>query len=216
MKAVSTFLGIGASGLVLVVLVLARLLVPAAEIPTVELQEIQMAPPEEPPPPPPEETPPDAPPPPPALTQISEMPDPTRVPMPKAQLPMDIKTPVDPFFTDIAPAPLPEKPKPVVKKSPPKVAKAKPTPKPKARPRPKPPAPAKSHYNVSELDGKPRLIRAGRTSFPSSLARRGVTRGTAVLEVELSTSGRVRVRRVISCPYPELAAAARRDRKSTR
>lgn len=209
MKAASTFIGIGASSVVLAMLVLARMMVPAAEVPTLQIHQIEMAQLPEPPPPPPEETPPDAPPPPPALSDISELPDPSRVPMPKAEFPTDITMPVDPFFTDIAPAPLPELPKQIVKKN---LPKSEPTPRrpaPKAPPRP--PAPVvKSHYDVKELDGKPRLIRHGSTTFPSSLARRGITRGTVVLEVELSTAGRVSVRRVISTQYPDLASAARR------
>ena len=77
------------------------------------------------------------------------------------------------------------------------------------------PAPAralavKSHYQANELDGTPRLLRHGSASFPSSLARQGVTRGTVTFEVELSTSGSVSIRRVASSTHPELVAAARR------
>ena len=142
---------------------------------------------------------------------MSEIPDPTRVPVPKAEIPMDLSMPVDPFFTDVEPAPLPQ---PVVRKAPPRPV-SKPTAKPSAvRP---PPAPvAKSHYNVSELDGQPRLLRHGSAAFPSSLARKGVTSGTVTFEVELSTSGSVSIRRVISSTHPELVSPARRVASSAR
>lgn len=197
--------------MLLAVLGLTRLLIPAGTVSDIEIREIEIAALPEPPPPPPEEPPPDAPPPPPSLTQISEIPDPTRVPVPKAEIPMDLSMPVDPFFTDVAPAPLP---KPVVRKAPPR-----PTSKPTSRPtavRP-PPAPvAKSHYGVGELDGKPRLIRHGSAAFPSSLARKGVTSGTVTFEVELTTSGSVRIRRVVSSTHPELVSPARRVASSAR
>jgi TonB family protein len=97
-------------------------------------------------------------------------------------------------------------------------------PQPAAKPsRPSPPAPsrpskpasppapvAKSHYGVGELDGKPRLLRHGSATFPPKLARRGVERGTVVLEVELDERGRVKIRRVVSATHSELIAPARR------
>ncbi|MEM1083044.1 MAG: energy transducer TonB [Verrucomicrobiota bacterium] len=192
------------AGALLAVLGLTRLLVPEVEIEELEIRELEITAVREPPPPPPEEPPPDAPPPPPSLTDVSEVPDPTRVPVPKADVPMDLSMPVDPFFTDIEPSPLP---KPVVRKAPPRPTKAV------ARPttiKP-PPAPvAKSHYGIGDLDGKPRLLRHGSAPFPSSLARKGVSSGTVTFEVELSTSGAVRVRRVVSASHPELISPARR------
>jgi len=53
-------------------------------------------------------------------------------------------------------------------------------------------------------------LRHGSATFPSILARKGVARGTVTFEVELSTSGSVNVRRVISSTHPELISAARR------
>lgn len=148
-----------------------------------------------PPPPPPEEEPlPEFIPPPPALTQISALPDPTRVAVPQAELPMDIKVPVENFFTDLAPPPLP-------------VASQPDPPKPK--PHVRPPA-TPSHYQARDLDGVPRLLAHGSAIFPSSLARRGVRRGTVVLEVEISKRGMVSVRRVVSSSHQELVSAARR------
>jgi len=204
----STIIGIAASALLLAVLGIARLFTVEAIVPDLEIREIETTtfePP--PPPPPPEEPPPDAPPPPPALTNVSTLPDPTRVPIPQAQVPMDITAPVENFFTDLAPAPLPIPPK----SSPPKLRVASQQFfKKEQNYRPSAAPVAKSHYQTSELDGTPRLLRHGSASFPSSLARQGITRGTVTFEVELSTSGSVSIRRVVSSTHPELVASARR------
>ncbi|MGB6220417.1 MAG: energy transducer TonB [Haloferula sp.] len=204
-------MGIVVAGMLLALLGLTRLLVPGGRVNELEIREVEIAALPEPPPPPPEEPPPDAPPPPPSLTEVNELPDPTRVPVPKAEMPMNLELPVDPFFTDVEPAPLPQ---PVVRKAPPKAS-----PQPASRPasmRP-PPAPvAKSYYGISELDGKPRLLRHGSAAFPSSLARQGVTSGTVTFEVELSTSGAVSIRRVVSSSHSELVAPARRVAASAR
>ena len=188
---------------------IARLFTMESAVPELEIREIETTTFEPPPPPPPMEEPPDAPPPPPALTQVSSLPDPTRVPIPQAQVPMDITAPVENFFTDLAPAPLPVAPRP----SPPRArSSSEQLFKKEENYRPAPArAPAvKSHYQANELDGTPRLLRHGSASFPSSLARQGVTRGTVTFEVELSTSGSVSIRRVASSTHPELVAAARR------
>ena len=162
--------------------------------PELTVREIEFATLTPPPPPPEEEPPPDLPPPPPpTLTQITALPDPTRVPVPRADLPMDIKSPVENFFADLVPPPLPVPPAP----------EAAPQPK------PRPPSPP-SHYRTKDLDGIPKLLAHGSAAFPSSLARRGVTRGTVVFEVEISTTGAIRVRRVVSSTHKELISAARR------
>lgn len=208
MKFTSTVLGLTMAAALLALLGLTRLIMP--EIPTanLEVREIEIAALPEPPPPPPEEPPPMEPPPPPAIANISNVPDPTRVAIPKVEVPMDLEVPVDTFFTDIEPAPLP---KPVVRQVAPK-------PRPATRPsRPSPPpVVTKSHYSISELDSKPRLLRHGSAAFPSSLARKGVTQGTVNFEVELSTSGRVSVRRVVSASHSELVSPARRIASSAR
>jgi TonB family protein len=116
---------------------------------------------------------------------------------------MDLRAPVENFFTDVAPAPLPVAPAPVRQ-----------APAPTRNPTP-PPA-AKSHYDASELDGVPRLLRHGSASFPSSLARKGVRRGTVTFEVEISTSGSVSIRKVISSTHSELISPARRVAASAR
>jgi len=197
-------IGLGVAALLLVVMALTRWWVSEVRVPDLELREIELAAPEEPPPPPPESEPPPELPPPPALSEVSEVPDPTRVPVPKAEVPMDLEMPVDTFFTDLEPAPLPR----------PAVVRRTPAPAPRrtapARPAPPPPPKAKSHYSMNELDSRPRLLRHGSAAFPSSLARRGVSSGTVTFEVELSSSGAVSVRRVISTTHSELVSAARR------
>lgn len=204
----STITGIAASAILLAVLGVARLFTMESTVPDLEIREIETVDFEPPPPPPVSEPPPDAPPPPPALTTVSSLPDPSRIPIPQAQIPMDITAPVENFFTDLPPAPLPAPPKP-------------PAPKPRSsseqlfkkeknyRPAPAPPV-AKSHYSASELDSTPRLLRHGSATFPRSLSRKGISRGTVVLEVELSTSGSVSIRRVVSATHQDLVSSARR------
>ncbi|MFT6862679.1 MAG: TonB family protein [Akkermansiaceae bacterium] len=213
----STTIGIACAAAVLALLAIARLWMPKEQADIV-LRDIATITLNEPPPPPPptSEPPPDAPPPPPALTEISEVPDPSRVPIPKAKTPLDITLPVEPFFTEVEVSPLaprPDtKPRPSEKQTS-RQAKRTPSTAPTSTNRPKPepiPVRQKANYEVSELDGSPRRIRTGRTAFPRGLARKGVTKGTVVFEVELSTSGSVRVIRVVSSTHPELIAAARK------
>jgi protein TonB len=189
-------MGVISAAAVLLLLVAARMLVARAEISDLEIREIEISTEPEPPPPPPPEEPPPLQPPPPALTQVEAVADPLRVPVPKADAPVDVTMPVDAFFTEIAPAPLPV------------------TERPRSSPsatRPAPPKPvAKSRFSLSELDGRPRLLRHPSVAFPRELASRGVRSGTVVLEVELSTSGSVSVRKVLSTSHPELVAPARR------
>jgi TonB family protein len=207
----STIIGLAASALMLALLGFARIFVVSADVPDLTIREVQTVLFDPPPPPPPmEEQPPDAPPPPPTLTNLSTLPDPSRVPVPQADVPMDITLPVENFYTDLAPAPLPTASKPVVHSK--QFFKKEQN----YRRTPPPPPIAKSHYSTSELDGTPRLLRHGSTTFPSSLARQGVSRGTVVLEVELSTSGAVSVRRVVSSTHPELVAPARGVASSAR
>ena len=187
---------------------IARLFTVDTHVPDLEVREIETVTIEPPPPPPAENPPPDAPPPPPALTSVSPLPDPSRVSIPQAQVPMNISVPVETFFADLSPAPLPAAPKPVLSRPVPRPST--PSVKPAPVRRTTPPPVAKSHYNANELDGTPRLLRHGSASFPSSLSRRGVTRGTVVFEVELSTSGSVSIRRTVSSTHTELISAARR------
>jgi TonB family protein len=209
LKFKSTIIGLAASALLLAVLGFARIFVVSADVPDLSIRQVETVtfePP--PPPPPPEETPPDAPPPPPALTNLSELPDPTRVAMPTTDVPMDITLPVENFHADLEPAPLPVAAKPP---KPARVDHKEQFFKKEQNYKPSPPPPvAKSHYSTNELDGTPRLLRHGSATFPSSLARQGVSKGTVVFEVELSTSGSVSVRRVVSSTHPDLVSPARR------
>jgi protein TonB len=203
----STIIGIAASAIILVVLGSARLYTKLPATTDLTIREVDIATFEPPPPPPPlEEPPPEiSPPPPPSLTEVSALPDPTRVPIPQAQIPMDISAPVENFFTDIAPASLPIEPEKVTPR----------TTIPARVPANLPPV-EKSHYNPNELDGIPRLLRHGSTTFPANLAKQGVKSGTVTFEVELSTTGSVIVRSVISATHKELIEPARKVAASAR
>lgn len=121
---------------------------------------------------------------------------------------MDITAPVENFFTDLAPAPLPTPPKPSPPKQ--KVSSQQFFKKEENyRPKQTPPV-AKTHYNQNELDGTPRLLRHGSANFPSSLSKQGIKSGTVTFEVELSTSGSVTIRRVVSSTHQDLVAPARK------
>ena len=194
----STITGIAASAILLAVLGLARLFTVTTSIPDLTIRELETATFEPPPPPPPLEDIPDTPPPPPSLMEVSALPDSTMVPIPKALVPMDITAPLEDFFTDLAPAPLPTRIAPASKP-----AYSKPD-------RPKLPPAVKSQYTASELDGMPRVLRHGTATFPSSLARRGINRGTVVFRITISASGAVSIQGVVSSTHPELIASARR------
>jgi protein TonB len=201
----STIIGIAASAILLAVLGIARLFTIQPQIVDLTVREVDTAIFQPPPPPPPFEEPsPDAPPPPPALTEVSSIPDPTRIPVPLARVPMDITAPVENFFADTPPETLPLTPplvKPIAKPTTPEVQVA--------------PA-VKTHYKQNELDGTPRLLRHGSVTFPSSLSKQGIKSGTVTLEVELTTTGSVFIRRVISSTHAELIAPARKVAESAR
>jgi protein TonB len=201
----SLIVGLTAAATLICVLALSRLMVAQVVPPDLMIREIEILEPEiPPPPPPPPDAPPPDPPPPPAIANLSDTPDPSRVPLPRADVPLDITLAVDTFFTDLPPAALPEAPRSPA----PRPAEPRATP-PSPRPAP-PPPPARSVFDVGELDGTPRLLRHGSAPFPPALARRGVASGTVVLEVELSPRGAVSVRRVVSASHDELIPAARR------
>ena len=137
---------------------------------------------------------------------------------------------VSEFAIDREPAYLPvvkivkPKPKPVAKYVPKYVPKRKVTTKPtvvkkkyvvpvkpKVYTKPKPPAPKreviKSSYSPNKLDSMPRELRKGSFSWPRSAKG---SSGTVKLQIELSTSGKVRVIKVISSTDPKLISAAKR------
>lgn len=201
----STIIGLAVSAFLLAVLGFARIFVVSADVPDLKIREIETvtlnSPP---PPPPPQELPPDAPPPPPSLMNLSQIPDPSRVTIPQADVPMDITLPVENFHADLAPAPLSIASNPMPAKHSQQFFKREQNYKTMPLP-----SGAKSHYAANELDGTPRLLRHSSATFPASLARKGVSRGTVVLEVELSTSGSVNVRSVISATHADLVSPAR-------
>lgn len=60
----------------------------------------------------------------------------------------------------------------------------------------KPKAP--TYYSAKSLDSQPRLINRPHVDFPNSLKRQGLWEGRVTLEVIISSTGRVRINRVIS------------------
>ena len=62
--------------------------------------------------------------------------------------------------------------------------------------------------SIGDLDSKPRLLNRPSTRYPSALLRRGIRSGNVVLEVTISTNGRVKVRNVLSSSHPELTKMA--------
>ena len=62
--------------------------------------------------------------------------------------------------------------------------------------------------SIGDLDSRPRLINRPSTRYPSALLRRGIRIGNVVLEVTISTNGRVKVRNVLSSSHPELTKMA--------
>ena len=62
--------------------------------------------------------------------------------------------------------------------------------------------------SIGDLDSRPRLLNRPSTRYPSALLRRGIRSGNVVLEVTISTNGRVKVRNVLSSSHPELTKMA--------
>ena len=60
-----------------------------------------------------------------------------------------------------------------------------------------------------ELDNKPKLINRPGMTFPKTLADQGITEGKVTLEVLITSSGSVRVRRTLDSTHAELVAVAR-------
>jgi len=165
----------------------------------------------EPPPPPPETTPPE------------ELPDEIPPPAPSLDLPSDlaaIDTPeitlsldevpitmaVQVFNTDTAPAKIPIKPvkkKVTQTKAPPKNKITKKAPVKKTLV--KKATPAKSHYSSGELDTKPRQRYTGKYTWPRKAKG---TSASVKLLIEISTSGRVKVIKIVSSSNPDLNSAA--------
>ena len=184
--------------ILLLFLIMMRLL-DAKRIPDLTIRTMETVPEMAPPPPPPleiqEETPPPPPPPPlPKLElQIESVAPPLMATLDsKIDLTMrtaDFELESNP---DVIPSPLPIKtPKP-----------AKPSPEPISRPQ------VQGLVSVGDLDSRPRLMNRPSTRYPTALLRRGVRSGTVILEVGISTNGRVEVRKVLSSSHPELTKMA--------
>ena len=62
--------------------------------------------------------------------------------------------------------------------------------------------------SIGDFDSRPRLLNRPSTRYPSALLRRGIRSGNVVLEVTISTNGRVKVRNVLSSTHPELTKMA--------
>ena len=62
--------------------------------------------------------------------------------------------------------------------------------------------------SIGDLDSRPRLLNRPSTRYPSALLRRGIRSGNVVLEVTISTNGRVKVRNVLSSSHSELTKMA--------
>ena len=188
-------------------LVVARLLDRARTtvetIRTIDLVEVSALP--APPPPPPPDTPDTPPPPPPPIKlpkldlQLDDMATPIKATLDQNIEPLMVQAD---FEWETDPAPI-VKPQPPVRTTPP----PRPSTPPKTTPPPRPVM--KSVYSAGELDSKVRLVNRPSATYPSSQLRRGVREGRVVLEVAISTSGRVSVRRVISSSHPDFSTMAR-------
>lgn len=207
MKLKSIILGIATTAVLLAVLVATRMMVLHQASPEFEIREVETVALPEPPPPPAEEVLDDdpPPPPPPALADLAPTLDVNQPALPAMSVKIDPSMPVDTFFTDQPPSPLP---KPVVKRP---VAKpvAKSTVKSPRRPRVKPTPPKpKSQYSIGELDRKPRLLRNPSVRFPSSI--RNASSGRVVVRIAILPSGRSQFLSVVSTTHPALIPAAKR------
>lgn len=60
-----------------------------------------------------------------------------------------------------------------------------------------------------ELDNQPKLIHRPSMSFPKALAEKGIKEGKVTLEVLITASGAVRVRRTLDSSHAELVSVAR-------
>ena len=64
-------------------------------------------------------------------------------------------------------------------------------------------------FSSKELDSQPKLLNRPSATFPKSQLDQGVTEGKATLEVVISPSGKVTVRRVLESSHPDFARMAR-------
>jgi protein TonB len=151
-----------------------------------------------PPPPPPENLEEPPPPPPPAMLPSLELQIESTAPALAASLDPRVDLTMRPsdFELEVDPTPQVRPPRPPVSTSAPPVVTSR-------------PPQVKSTYDAGELDAKPRLVNRPSASYPTTMLRRGVREGKVLLEVSISTSGRLSVRRVISSSHPDFTKMAR-------
>ncbi|MGB0326701.1 MAG: energy transducer TonB [Akkermansiaceae bacterium] len=205
----SFLIGVSTTGLLVALLVLSRLwiaepreeLVTALEIETIYQEE---------PPPPPDLSEPDDPPPPPApkLELYAKADDYSAPEIALSFNRVDLKTPIESFQTDIAPAKIPVIRQPKPKPAPNTNQTIRPTSPKLIRPTVK-----KDYYSTGELDGLPTAIRTGQFRWPSRA--RGLS-GKVRLLLEIDQNGRVSVIKVMSTSDPALSAAATRVARGSR
>lgn len=72
------------------------------------------------------------------------------------------------------------------------------------------PSRARMVFTLSDLDSKPKIIsRPNFSRFPKSLSEQGVKEGKVKLEVYITSTGTIRVRRMVDCTHEELVEIAR-------
>lgn len=68
---------------------------------------------------------------------------------------------------------------------------------------------AKMVFSAADLDSKPRLLNRPPVTFPSAQRKAGVREAKVVLEILISSSGSVEVKRIIECPHEDFAEVAK-------
>lgn len=193
----------GLTILFLVFLVAARWL-DGERIPDTQFREIEtvreVAMPAPPPPPPVDPVDPPPPPPPPQLprleVQLEQAAPPLRATIERD---MDLTMKSASFELEVDPAPIPVP-----------IAAPPSTPRETSTPTPSAPRPAlRTSYTAGELDARPRLVNRPAATYPTAMLRKGVREGKVVLEVAISSSGRVTVRRVVASSHPEFSKMAK-------
>ena len=132
-----------------------------------------------------------APPPPPALTQKTPPPPPPPQPVELPRLDLSINEEAPPIQAEAIDTRIDVTMKPA-----------------EFTPATQPPK-AANLYSSAHLDTQPTLINRPTVTFPETQARRGVEEGKVVLEVLINSSGKVRVRRVISSSHPDFIPMAK-------
>lgn len=67
----------------------------------------------------------------------------------------------------------------------------------------------KMTFSASDLDAKPRLLNRPPVTFPSAQRKAGVKEAKVVLEILISATGSVEVKRIIECPHEDFAEVAK-------